>query len=49
MSIWARREVSDEEAGVVDDRATRMLPLALTKSTRMLGVKLGPRAAVDQQ
>lgn len=33
----------DVDAGVVDDRATRMLPLALTKSTSRFGVRLGPR------
>lgn len=44
MSISDRSDTSDEEAGVVDDRATRMLPLALTKSTSRFGVRLGPRA-----
>lgn len=36
--------MTEDEVVVLEDRATRILPSAFIKSTRMLGVKLGPRA-----
>lgn len=47
ISSSARRETRELEAGVLDDRPTMILPSALIKSTRRLGVKLGPRPGYE--
>jgi hypothetical protein len=46
ISSWVRKAVREVEVAWVDDWAMRMLPSALTKSTRMLGVRLGPRPVI---
>lgn len=47
MSSSFRNDTIDVEAGVVEDKATSTLPLALRKSTRILGVKFGPRPGIQ--